>query len=68
MRFQEPDCECVEISVRLTEGSIIRVYHELERDEARRIFKLRAIRRIRVGAVATRCEIHKRAWRVDRRI
>jgi predicted transposase/invertase (TIGR01784 family) len=45
---QEPDCERAEVIVRLTEEMLIRRFHELDREEIRRMFKLQDIRKTRV--------------------
>jgi predicted transposase/invertase (TIGR01784 family) len=45
---KEPDCERAEVVVRLTEEVLIRRYHELDRGEIRRMFKLHDIRKTRV--------------------
>ena len=45
---QEPDCERADVIVRLMEEVLIRRYHELDRVEIRRMFKLHDIRKTRV--------------------
>jgi predicted transposase YdaD len=45
---QEPDCERAEVIVRLTEEVLIRRFHDLDREEIRRMFKLHDIRKTRV--------------------
>jgi predicted transposase/invertase (TIGR01784 family) len=45
---QEPDCERAEVIVNLMEEVLIRRYHELDRVEIRRMFKLHDIRKTRV--------------------
>jgi len=44
----DPDCERADTIVRLTEEVLIRRFHELEREEIRRMFKLHDIRKTRV--------------------
>jgi predicted transposase/invertase (TIGR01784 family) len=45
---QDPDCERADVIVRLLEEVLIRRYHELDRVEIRRMFKLHDIRKTRV--------------------
>jgi predicted transposase/invertase (TIGR01784 family) len=45
---QDPDCERADTIVRLTEEVLIRRFHELDREEIRRMFKLHDIRKTRV--------------------
>jgi predicted transposase/invertase (TIGR01784 family) len=45
---QEPDCERADVIVELMEEVLIRRYHELDRVEIRRMFKLHDIRKTRV--------------------
>ena len=45
---QEPDCERADTIIELTEEVLIRRYHDLDREEIRRMFKLHDIRKTRV--------------------
>jgi predicted transposase YdaD len=45
---QESDCERADVIVNLMEEVLIRRYHELDRGEIRRMFKLHDIRKTRV--------------------
>jgi predicted transposase YdaD len=56
---QEPDCERAEVIVELMEEVLIRRFHNLDRVEIRRIFKLHDIRKTRVWQEALEEGIEK---------
>jgi predicted transposase/invertase (TIGR01784 family) len=56
---QEPDCERAEVIVELMEEVLIRRFHNLDRVEIRRMFKLHDIRKTRVWQEALEEGIEK---------